>query len=44
MLVYLFRDNPYAIVVVECGFLSNPEELKALFRMMGIRKKLFNVS
>ena len=27
---YLFRDNPYPIVIVECGFLSNPEELKAL--------------
>lgn len=23
---YLFRDNPYATVIVECGFLSNPEE------------------
>ena len=22
---YLFRDNPYPIVIVECGFLSNPE-------------------
>lgn len=27
---YLFRDNPYPIVIVECGFLSNPEELKSL--------------
>ena len=27
---YLFQDNPYPIVIVECGFLSNPEELKAL--------------
>ena len=27
---YLFRDNPYPIVIVECGFLSNPEELKLL--------------
>lgn len=23
---YLFRDNPYTTVIVECGFLSNPEE------------------
>lgn len=27
---FLFRDNPYPIVIVECGFLSNPEELKLL--------------
>ena len=27
---YLFRDNPYPIVIVECGFLSNPEELRSL--------------
>lgn len=27
---YLFRNNPYPIVIVECGFLSNPEELKLL--------------
>ena len=27
---YLFQDNPYPIVIVECGFLSNPEELKSL--------------
>ena len=27
---YLFQDNPYPIVIVECGFLSNPKELKAL--------------
>lgn len=27
---YLFRDNPYPIVIVECGFLSNPYELKSL--------------
>lgn len=27
---YLFRDNPYPIVIVECGFLSNPQELKLL--------------
>ena len=27
---YLFRDNPYPIVIVECGFLSNVEELKLL--------------
>ena len=27
---YLFRDNPYPIVIVECGFLSNPEEEKQL--------------
>lgn len=27
---YLFRDNPYPIVIVECGFLSNPKELKLL--------------
>lgn len=27
---YLFRDNPYPIVIVECGFLSNPRELKLL--------------
>ena len=27
---YLFRDNPYPIVIVECGFLSNPKELKFL--------------
>lgn len=23
---FLFKDNPYATVIVECGFLSNPEE------------------
>lgn len=23
---YLFQNNPYATVIVECGFLSNPEE------------------
>ncbi len=23
---YLFRNNPYTTVIVECGFLSNPEE------------------
>ena len=27
---YLFRDNPYPTVIVECGFLSNPYELKSL--------------
>ena len=27
---YLFRNNPYPIVIVECGFLSNPAELKLL--------------
>lgn len=27
---YLFRDNPYATVIVECGFLSNPEEASRL--------------
>lgn len=27
---YLFRDNPYPIVIVECGFLSNPQELQLL--------------
>ncbi|HIX67749.1 MAG TPA: N-acetylmuramoyl-L-alanine amidase [Candidatus Anaerostipes excrementavium] len=27
---YLLRDNPYPTVIVECGFLSNAEELKKL--------------
>lgn len=27
---YLLRDNPYPTVIVECGFLSNEEELKKL--------------
>jgi N-acetylmuramoyl-L-alanine amidase len=27
---YLFRDNPYATVIVECGFLSNPDEASLL--------------
>jgi N-acetylmuramoyl-L-alanine amidase len=27
---YLFRDNPYATVIAECGFLSNPEEASLL--------------
>ncbi len=27
---YLLRDNPYPTVIVECGFLSNKEELKKL--------------
>lgn len=27
---YLLRDNPYPTVIVECGFLSNPQELEAL--------------
>ena len=27
---YLFRDNPYPIVIVECGFLSNDREASLL--------------
>lgn len=27
---YLLRDNPYPTVIVECGFLSNPQELEQL--------------
>ena len=27
---YLLRDNPYPTVIVECGFLSNADELKKL--------------
>lgn len=27
---YLLRDNPYPTVIVECGFLSNPQELEDL--------------
>ena len=27
---YLFRDNPYPIVIVECGFLSNQAEAEKL--------------
>lgn len=27
---FLFKDNPYATVIVECGFLSNPEEAAKL--------------
>lgn len=35
---YLFRDNPYPTVIVECGFLSNEEE-KAKLQTSSYQKK-----